>query len=308
MTYRTLTEEQVNFYKKNGYLRIPDFLTETEVKKFKEGCKKRLVGDTANHPEFDHITISARMVNILKDLLGEDVIYPGLSFTRTEDFPKKFGSRHLHSDAAYENNDFSQDAPIINTGFYLQDQTRYSGTLKLIPGSQHRERILIKTVSEGVKKFIRLVAKGEFTRAFHLFDAVGIVSVDSGPRDLILWSVRIHHSGYGLRFKWFPKLSLLPVLENWIPRWMHVPLNPERDVILSIYASPGEYFERYMDIQKRKAHRREHFLASKLETIEIQRLAKESGVTIRNDGYHYAIDPQSEFVTRTDKGLVSGGQ
>ena len=306
-TLRVLTQKQVDFYRENGYLIIKDFLTDEQVQKFKKGCKSRPVGDTACHPEyFDYITISKPVVDIVKDLIGEKVVYPGLSFTRTEDFPKKAGSRILHSDAAYENNDFSKERKIINSGFYLQDQTNYSGSLKIIPGSQNRPRTTVRTVKAGLKKIVQSLLEGDIRTALNIFDSKGSINLDSMPRDLMLWSTRVHHSGYGLRFKWFPTLSLLPVLENWVPRWMHVPNNPERDVILTIYGTPGEEFEKYMKVQRVKSHRKEHFLASNFEREDIQTVARETGITMRNDGYEYASDPESSFVVRSQKKVASG--
>lgn len=295
MTYRTLTEEQVNFYKKNGYLRIPDFLTETEVKKFKEGCKKRLTGDIGGLAEFDHLTLQPRVVAVMKDLLGETILYPGLSFSRTEDFPDKHGSRGYHSDVAYEDNNFSPLYPIINTGFYLQDHTKWSNALKVIPKSHTRKCIYTRSFAEGFKKTIQYAFRGQWRDALMVFDLSPSINLENRPGDMLIWSTRIHHSGYGMRPKWFPKLSLHPLLENILPRWFFLSPNPERDVILTIYAAPSETFEEYMKVQKRKSHRREHFLASKLETPEVRALAQKVSVTIRNDGFHYAKDPESVF-------------
>lgn len=295
MTYRTLTQEQVDYYKENGYLRIPKFLNQDEVRELKEACRKKILGDIGSHKEFNHLTLQPRVINIIKDLLGETVLYPGLSFSRTDDFPDKYGSRGYHSDVAYEDNNFSPDYPIINTGFYLQDHTRWSNALKVIPGSHTRKCVYIRSFRDAFKKIIRHLIRGEIRAALRVLDMGQSINIDNEPGDMLVWSTRIHHSGYGMRPKWFPKISLHPLLEDILPGWFFLPPHPERDVILTIYAAPSETFEEYMKIQKRKSHRREHFLASKLETPEVQVLAKKAGVTIRNDGYHYAKDPDSTF-------------
>lgn len=295
MKPKVLTEEQVSFYKENGYLKIPNFLTDEEVSKFKSACKKRIVGDLGGLKEFDYITLQPRVVNIMKDLLGEEILYPGLSFSRTEDFPDKFGSRGFHSDVAYEDNNLSPDYPIINTGFYLQDQTNWSGALKVIPKSHTRKCIYTRSITEGIRKIIRFILKGDLKSAFSVFDLSHSINLDNSPGDMFIWSTRIHHSGYGLRLRFFPNVSLHPLIENFLPKWSHIPLNPERDVILTIYAAPSKIFEEYLKVQIRKKHRREHFLASKLHELEVQEMAKASGITIRNDGYLYAKDPNSTF-------------
>lgn len=295
MTYRVLTAEQVEHYRTYGYLRIPNFLSPAEVEKFKTACKKRLPGDIGGLDEFDHLTLQPRIVSVMKDLLGDTILYPGLSFSRTDDFPDKYGSRGYHSDVAYEDDNFSPLYPIINTGFYLQDHTVWSNALKVIPKSHTRKCIYTRSFIEGFKKVIQFALNGKWRDASVVFDLSPSINLENRPGDMLIWSTRIHHSGYGMRPRWFPKISLHPLLENIFPSWFFLPPNPERDVILTIYAAPSETFEEYMKVQKRKSHRREHFLASKLETPEVQALARQAGITIRNDGYHYAKNPENVF-------------
>lgn len=303
-----LTKEQIDHFNTEGYLIIKDFLTEEQVENFKAGCKKRLPGDSANHEMFEHITLSQEVGDIMHDLLGDEVLYPGLSFMRTNDFPKPFGSRTLHTDAAYEPGNFDEPYPIINSGFYLQDHTTVSGGLKIIPRSHTRECINIRTIAQGFKKMLRYLLKGDFRRAFYTFDLTPSINIKNGARDFLIWNARLHHAGYAVRLKLFPNISIHPVFENWIPTWMKRPSPNEREVILTIYAKPSEIFEKYLEIQIRKAHRKEFFLASNLESPEILEIANKAGITIRNDGYHYAKDPTNEFSVRTHKGKVSGGQ
>ncbi len=295
MNYRVLTPEQVAHYHKNGYLHIPGFLSEIDIKKLKAACQKQLVGDIGVLHEFDHLTLQPRIVTIMKDLLGEVVVYPGLSFARTNDFPDKRGSRGFHSDVAYEDDNFSTHYPIINTGFYLQDHVAWSNALKVIPGSHTRKCIYVRSFKDGFKKMVQFLLKGRWKTALGIFDFSPSVNIESRAGDMLIWSTRIHHSGYGMRPKLFPKLSLHPLFEDILPTWLFLPPHPERDVILSIYAAPGKTFENYMNVQKRKQHRREHFLASNFETSTVRELAKQSGIMLRNDGHEYAKDPNSVF-------------
>ena len=308
-SFEYLSEKQVATFHEEGFLLIPDFLTDEQVAQYKKGCQMRLLGDTACHEIFDHITLSEEMGKIMRDLMGtQEVLYPGLSFSRTNDFPNRFGSRSFHTDAAFEPGNFNEFYPILNTGFYLQDYRKHSGGLKLIPKSHRRECITIRTVFEGIKKALSFLVRGNFTQARNTFDFSPSVNIENSPRDLIIWSTRTHHAGYAVRLKLFPKISIHPVFENWIPTFLTKPTPPERDVILTIYGAPGEIFEKYLAIQVRKAHRKDFFLASTLGTPALQKIATRAGITIRDDGHVYASDPQSTFSKRTEKRYPSGAQ
>jgi hypothetical protein len=287
---RALTEEQVSFFKKNGYLVVKNLFSEEEINGFREGCKRNQPGDSVCRPEFKNSMLLPKVLNIIKDLIGEDIIYPGLSLTRTEDKPKPFGSRFFHSDLiGIEDGDFKSDCPIINTGVYLQDQTNYSGALKVIPGSHTRPCVTSKTVYEACKNIVKYLLKGDLRTAWSILNLHRSVNIASMPGDLIMWYARMHHSGYGIRPRLFPNWSLPPVFENWVPSFLRLPDNPRREVMLSIYAAPSKYLEPYLKNQIRKGYRRTHYLNNAcLEEKEVQELAKKNSVTIRNDGYHYA--------------------
>lgn len=291
-----LTKEEVRFFKENGYLHVRGLFTEEEVKHFKEGCKRNAPGDSVCRSEFGHVMLSEKVITIIKDLIGEPVVYLGLSLTRTNDFPKPFGSRFFHTDTMGDDGNYSIEYPIINTGIYLEDHTHFSNALKIMPRSHTRACITSKTITEALKHIAKCLMAGNFSGAWSILNLHASVNVPSMPGDLIIWYVRTHHSGYGVRPRFFPNCSLPPVIENWIPSFLRLPDNPERDVMLSIYTTPSKYLEKYIQLQIPKGYRREHYLNNQcLESDEIQKLAKELNVSIRNDGYHYALDPKSTF-------------
>lgn len=304
----TLKSDEVEFFKKNGYLHLKGVFTLEEVTSFMEGCMKDAPGDSMCRPEFKNSMLSPRVVNIVKDLIGEVVIYPGLSLTRTHDVPKPFGLRFFHTDVVNDDGDFATEYAVLNTGMYLEDHTNFSGGLKIRPGSHMRYCTTNKTLKEFWKNLMKRILMVDFAGAWGLVFAGRSVNPDLMPGDLLLWWVRTHHSGYAVRPRLFRSLSLPPIIENWLPSWARLPDNPDRNVILSIFAAPSKYLETYMTHQKRKSHRRAHFLGNAcLESDEVMRIATERGVIIRNDGYAYAQDPTSTYDVRT--GLkASGGQ
>lgn len=300
-----LTHKQKEFFAKEGYLHLKKFFSKEEVDQLIKAARKKHAGDTIMHEDFLNVTLNAKTANVLHELLGEEILYPGLSFARTADKPAKFGSRGYHSDTAYEDNDFSKPYPIINTGIYLQDHVNYSGGLKLIPRSHTRPCIFVRTLPEALKQIIKAFLKGDFVTALRTFDLSPSINVNNEPGDLIIWSMRTHHSGYGRRPRLFKKISLHPIIEDILPNFFFLKDNPDRDVILTVYGTPGEIFEEYMKIQKRKEHRKEHFKHSNMHQSHIQKKADLVGITLRNDGYEYAMDPKSKFSFRGTEG-VSG--
>lgn len=302
----TLTPEEVKFFNTNGYLHLKSVFTEEEVASFRQGCIRDAAGDSMCRPEFKHIMFSPRIIGAVKDLLGEEVIYPGLSLTRTNDKPAPFGLRFFHTDVVSD--DFSQPYPIINTGMYLEDHTNFSGGLKIRPGSHTKTCITFKTLKEFWRGLLKRILMLDFAGAWDIISPGTSINVDLMPGDLLLWWVRTHHSGYAVRPRIFTSLSLPPIIENWIPSWARLPDNPERNVILSIFAAPSQYLEPYIKEQIRKGHRKAHYLGNACpESDEVESLAAKVGVTVRNDGYHYALDPNSVYTERA--GLkASGGQ
>jgi hypothetical protein len=305
---RMLKETDVAFFKENGYLHLKGVFTSAEVASFREGCMKDVAGDSMCRPEFRHIMFSARVVNAVKDLLGETIYYPGLSLTRTNDTPARFGLRFFHTDVVGDDGDFATEYAVLNTGMYLEDHAHFSGGLKIRPGSHQHLCVTHKTLKEFLKDLTKRILMLDFGGAWGLVFAGRSVNPDLMPGDLLLWWVRTHHSGYAVRPRFFRTLSLPPIIENWLPRWARLPDNPERNVILSIFAAPSKYLETYMKQQVRKSHRKAHFLGNAcLEEDDARAVAREMGVTIRNDGYTYALNPTSTYDVRT--GLkASGGQ
>jgi len=300
-----ITEQQIKSFHKDGYLHLKKFFTDEEVQNLIQACRKKLPGDTATHEEFNGVTLSKKVVSVLKQLVGEEILYPGLSFARTGDIPDKIGSRGFHSDAAYETNDFSYEYPVVNTGIYLQDHKHHSGGLKLVPRSHTRPCFYTRTIPEAIKKIIKALLKRDFKKAFAIINLHPSINIENEPGDFLVWSMRIHHSGYARRVRIFNKISFHPLFEDILPSFLFLKENPERDVILTVYATPGEIFNEYMKIQKRKFHRKDHFLASNLDKNTIAQLAKEVGVILKNDGHEYAADPNSTFQYRGKTG-VSG--
>ena len=301
---RYLSGEQMVFFKENGYLHIKGLFTPEEVANFREGCIRDALGDSVCRREFHKIMLQPKVVNIIRDLLGDPVVYPGLSLTRTNDFPRprgKYGVRFFHNDTMGDDGDYTHEYPILNTGIYLQDHVSGSNCLKIIPRSHTRPCYTSKTLVEAIKNIIKALLAGDGKRVWGTLNLYRSINIPSLPGDLIVWYVRTHHTGYGMRPRIAPYWSLPPVIENILPLWFFLPSPPRREVMLSIYTKPSPYLEKYIELQINKERRREYYLHNAcLENPEVLELARSQNVVIRNDGYHRAQDPTPMKSTKSD--------
>lgn len=297
---RSLTDEQVQYFKREGYLHLPQFFSEEEVTRLRAGCKMNRPGDSMCRPEFGDVMFSPKLINTMKDLLGDELVYPGLSLTRTNDLNAERG-RFFHTDTIDDDYDFTREYPILNTGIYLQDHANFSNSLKIAPRSHTRKCITSKNLTDVVKNSLTCIKKGDWKGLLGVLSITSSINIPSKPGDLIIWYVRTHHSGYGIRLKMFPNVSLPPIIENWVPDFLRLPDHPERNVMLSIFAAPSKYLDAYIKKQIVKGYRRDHYLNNGcLETEEMKKRAKELNITLRNDGYRYATDPTNGFAKSSE--------
>ena len=261
-------------FEKDGYILVKDVFTDEEVKSFRDGCQLNEPGDAVCRPQFLNIAFMPKVVNVIKELLGPDISYPATSVSWTRAGYHKV-PRGFHSDFVGVD-DFSHEYPIINVACYLQDYAHNSDGLKIIPGSHNKQCLGANTF----KDVIKFLLKGKLA-----YDLSKSVNIPSTERDLVVWYARVHHSGRFKRLKFFD-ISVNPILENWIPSFLCKPVPKERDAVVMKWGKTGPIFDDYVSKQSDKARRKEFYQANAcFETEEIKNLAKQVGVTVRNDGY-----------------------
>jgi len=284
---KTLTSDQIQKFHEDGYLLVKGLFTPEEIEKFRKGCAERVPGDTLANPTFEKFSLSDKVLGVVRSLLGDEIVYPCLSQTRVNDIPKRFGSRYFHVDSFPDDLNYNNFFPILNTGIYLQDHAHYSGGLKILPKSHNFDRINIKTVSEWLRFTLKALINLDFKKLNLLLIPKKSVNVPTQAGDFLIWTTRVHHSGYAKRLKFAPNFSLPPILENWIPNAICLPEEKERRVVLSVYTKPCAYSEKYIELQITKEYRRGYYLGNAaLLKDDVQEYAKSQGVEIRNDGYY----------------------
>ena len=149
---------------------------------------------------------STRKIKIL--LNDEEVYYWGYSSFRYNE--KTY--RSTHNDAKNDDdNPFKTFYPLLRIGVYLQDHEKFSNGLKIFKGSKHSynygRTLLKKALKE--KDFRYLIPQ-----------TLRPVNVDTKPGDVVIWNLRTCHSANALRLKYFNKISLNPIIENLLEKFI----------------------------------------------------------------------------------------
>lgn len=160
---KTLTDEQVAQYRREGYVVAPDLITPEEASEWKEKLKQRLAdeGLLGNLPsgvrvwmadkldDYSRVQLqSPSMLHILQQLIGPDVEF--LSFKAVFKNNKTDFRSPWHQDWAYW-----QGSPKLSVWIALDDATPENGCLQIVPGS-HQQVIEMQQV-EDVRGFGRRI-------------------------------------------------------------------------------------------------------------------------------------------------------
>jgi hypothetical protein len=213
----------------------------------KEGTIRNGAGDLLGNPQVRHILLDPRILGIVRELLGGDLVYFGDSNFRIG----KNGERGWHRDNVDRRRywhlygvdgrrwgsgpDWDGVYPILRCALYLQDQSRYSGGLALRPGS-NRPGLLRPTLPK---------------------------LVDARPGDLVAWELKTVHSAEVARLRWLPGLPLHPRVQSWLPQSMRVPEETARTVLFMTFARAGAHLDRYLDYLKSRDYMQAHWANSR---------------------------------------------
>lgn len=294
-----LTSDQIHFFEKNGYLHLKNFISPEDVVSFRKGCYRAAENpdyqrDTLGIPEFNKFFISKKVISVIGQLLKDDrVQYPGLSQTRADDYArgsdyKMFNyNRGWHVDSIPDDFDYSVDYPLVNTGIYLQDHKYHSDGLKVWPGSHRRPCYSFLNLRAFFKSLVVDLIKGRLKKFFQKIRPSISRNLELESTDFVVWSMRLHHSGFAVRPKLFRKISFPPLVENILPKSIIRPQENKRCVVITAYGRPCLLFDQYIHDQATKEKRKNYYLNSPLNDPAVVSLALKNGVTLRNEAFEY---------------------
>lgn len=236
-------------FEKNGYIHIKKLFDESEVSHIRRVCAEInrdnqdvLERDNLTFPEIREILTQKKVVDIVKQILGPEVIYFGEGTIAYGDFNKP----HFHKDSRADPHDPQEvDYPVVRTGIYLQDHKNFGGGLKVRRGSHrhvHFTRENLKRLLPNKKGRLRL-------SSFRIGKAVNL-PIEAG--DFLLWSMRTDHSPNFVRLKFAPNLVLPPSIEKIVPKSLRVPEEKSRMVIFTAFGKKNKLMDAYAIQRSRK--------------------------------------------------------
>lgn len=209
-----------NFLHKHGYCLVKNFFSNEEVEKLrsfvlKYRSKNQDIYISNSDCGLANALLSKNYFKLLKEIIGEDLLYYLDSSLMTEEYEKISGSFHI--DARDDNEDpNSTNYPVWRVGIYLQDHKNYSGGIKMIANSHKK---YLTTSFKNFFTIIYKIYKNKIKFSFRAFlPSLEYVNIPSEAGDIIIWNGRTHHSGRFKRLKIFKNLSLHPFLERVLPK------------------------------------------------------------------------------------------
>jgi len=213
--------------------------------------------------DISHIFFRADLLNAVRAILGtEQVRYWGDSSVQFGEGGRGFHKDNVgRQDASHK--DWQGDYGIVRCGFYFQDHVGHSGGLK--------------------------VRMASHTIANHRDGK--ICDISSAYGDLVVWNMRLTHSGNNRKLRGLPHLALHPRLEAIAPAWLTLPEERRRISAFCAFARPGSHLDSYIqNMNAREADYKPYFQRSRRpnETVD---LLRRYGVTFsRPNDYYGELD------------------
>jgi hypothetical protein len=230
-----------------GYLIIRNVFSRAEVAEFRRRAfeDRHRKGDLLCRPHLRKALLDDRVLDIAAQILGDTPVYYGDSTCNlgqpVYEFHKDNPDR---SDANAP--DWKGRYTQIRFGLYLQDQTRHSGGLRIIPGS-HNVVPKPPTLPGGRR-----------------------VNVRTRVGDLVVWNLRTHHTGAAPLLRLLPWVYvetpgawvwgnryLIPIdrpIRMRLPRFLFAGDGPERAALFFTFGCKDAHLERNVAYLKSRAY------------------------------------------------------
>ena len=285
----------INSFQSNGFLVVKDVIPAAKIQGIRDAFeiirgKSKQAGKVLHDPKypdasfiegdlpsfkelepFDFLVCNKEITDIVKSLIGSDIVYFGESNTQSG-----LAVRGNHKDSRVcdredaSGMDWQGDYPLVRVGIYLNDSDIYSGGLKVMPGS-HK------------------IPTSHFRH--------GGENIDAKAGDLVIWKLTTTHSGNAKRLKIFKSLSFHPRIEDMIPAFLERKNPLERIAMFVVYGAKGEHLDRYIkyfegrsDVKRmlRLAGTSDAFSErAKLAGVEVFRPNNDYGAEVTSAGFQF---------------------
>ena len=208
---------------------------------------------------YDNIFFSPPVIRVIKALLAtNELLYWGDSSIQYGEAARGFHKDNVDRLDGTQD-DWSRPYELVRCGFYMQDHAKHSGGLK-----------------------VRLRSHGYPT---HHMGKIADVPTQYG--DIVIWSMRLTHSGNNKRVRFGARLALHPRIEGVLPTFLSAPEENRRIAAFCSFGKAGSHVDRYVArMNERDQDYRPYFLRAR-NREDARRLTAKHGVQFRlpNDFY-----------------------
>jgi len=167
----------------------------------------------------DHVFFTRECTDAIKALLGtQELVYWGDSSIQFGEAARGFHKDNVDRGDGTKD-DWVRDYELVRCGFYFQDHAKHSGGLKVRLGSHNIPN--------------------------HLQGPIADISTQYG--DLVIWNMRLTHSGNNRKLRFPSSVALHPRLEERLPSFLAAPEQMRRIATFCSFGKPGSHLDRYID-------------------------------------------------------------
>jgi hypothetical protein len=179
--------------------------------------------------EYDYVFFNDELVQVLKIMLcSKEIIYYSDSNIQFDAAERGF---HKDNTERYDANsdDWIGDYGLLRAGFYCEDHVNHSGGLKVRLKSHKLENSRSKLNPNKISAH-----------------AGRSIDIKSEFGDLLIWSMRLTHSGNYKKIKLLPNISVHPRLEKILPKYLVAPEQERRNAMFCSFGKPGKHLDSYI--------------------------------------------------------------
>ena len=298
-----LRKDEINLYKKNGYLVIKDYLkkiyfnyNEIDVKinnkNYIDIYRKLIIESYTNNKfpksnlnfiEFFNNKIISKILNSLYP--NEEYYSSGLHKCFSSKYKNTQNNKcqwHRDTYKTKKNKELDKNLKIIKAIIYFQNHTEFSDTLKVLPGSH------IDFYKKIIKKYIKINNKN-----FLIEENAKNIDINKG--DLILFDIRLLHSGHSYIIKNHSEYVIESHFQNTnfenIKNYILPKSNIDRILCQNEFIIGNDHLNNFIyrfDIEKNLYY--DLYNNTKLNFKYLKSLEKKTNIKMINLIYNYATD------------------
>lgn len=279
-----ISEKERNKLKRDGYLIIKKFIDANKVAYLRKALKNFNKQETLANKKLNYFSVNNKIIKIMNYILRGKIYYPFLSIAVNNMYQTQNKKSFIHNDVRFEDFNFDNDYNIYNVGIYLQNHTDYSGGLKVRPGSHKKIIIEGQNYFKKILLFCKTVVyKPDNVSFFQILRTLlpyKSVNLKINAGDLVIWNMRLHHSGNNIRVKFIKNFSLSTYVENIIPNFMILKNSLDRFAILTVYIGEGAYKNQYINEQIKRPQHVEFWKNSNINFEILQKKIKNKNIQL----------------------------